>query len=102
MIRYNRSGKMQCKDIPDGPILAFLSAHGGTGCTVWRDLDGTPYERSALRAMPEGVHENLARAKMKKMISRGLVEGCSCGCRGDYGITTAGRAALELTRESMQ
>ena len=86
---------MQCKDIPDEPVLRFLAVHGGIGCTLWRNEDGTPMNaRSAIQAMPDGVPWKLANAKMAMLMRRGLVDGCPCGCRGDWELTPAGRAWL--------
>jgi hypothetical protein len=92
---------MQCKDIPDEAILRFLAVHGGIGCTVWRNhATGEPYnERSALHAMPSGTPEKLARAKMKRLVDRGLVDGCSCGCRGDWELTLKGSEFLTEEKE---
>ena len=86
---------MQCNDIPDEPILQFLAEHGGIGCTVWRQDDGTPYERSALKAMPDNTPQKLAKAKMGQLIKRGLVDGCMCGCRGDFELTDKGQASIQ-------
>lgn len=86
---------MTCKDIPDEQILHFLAQHGGIGCTVWRQDDGIPYERSALRAMPDNLPEKLAKAKMGQLIKRGLVSGCLCGCRGDFELTTKGQESIK-------
>lgn len=33
-------------------------------------------------------------AKMRKLINKGWVDGCACGCRGDYEITNEGHKAL--------
>lgn len=41
----------------------------------------------AWQAIPPGV----IRAKMSRLIDRGLITGCCCGCRGDWELTTAGR-----------
>ena len=74
---------MQCKDIPDQPVLDFLATlNGRWGTWFWSD-DYKP-ENSVIRAMPEGVNGKLARAKMGSMIRRGVVYGCACGCRGDF------------------
>ncbi|MFH2045132.1 MAG: hypothetical protein ABIK92_08285 [Pseudomonadota bacterium] len=40
--------------------------------------------------MPNGIHGKLQVAKMKSLIRRGLVDGCDCGCRGDFEITRKG------------
>jgi hypothetical protein len=80
---------MQCKNIDDRPILEFLSEQGG-----WCNWFGNEYENSVTHAMPDGVPEKLALAKMKQLIKRGLVSGCCCGCRGDFEITDKGREKL--------
>ena len=38
----------------------------------------------------------MSAAKMRALIRRGLVEGCECGCRGDFVLTDKGRALLAL------
>jgi|GEM_PF-1946813 len=78
---------MQCKDIEDGPLLAFIAgieAEKGSWVLIW-DFDGTPYGE---------LPYNLLRAKMAKLIKRCLITGCTCGCRGDFQITKKGRAYL--------
>lgn len=93
---------MQCKDIPDLPILQFLAGPydgwpvPGWGTWFW----GRVYkpENSVVRAMPEGIPAKLVRAKMAMLIRRGLVDGCSCGCRGDYELTSKGEAYLASRR----
>lgn len=81
---------MQCKDIPDRPILEFLASLGG----AWAHWFGDDFEASVTHAMPKGIPPNLVRAKMASMIKRGIVDGCPCGCRGDYLLTDKGRALL--------
>ena len=79
---------MNCKDIPDIPILEFLlkMSESGMGCGCW--FSG--FENSVRNAMPD-VPDKLAIAKMARLIRRGLVDGCGCGCRGDYVITEKGK-----------
>jgi hypothetical protein len=96
---------MQCKDIPDLPVLVFLTqlpflavAIGDKpvqrwGTWVWGD-DFKP-DNSVIHAMPAGTPPKLALAKMKSLIKRGLVDGCGCGCRGDFEITGRGRQAVQ-------
>lgn len=86
-----KNGRPQAKDIPDGPVLAFLAMHGGIGCNWF----GPEYPRSVTHAMPEGIPEKVALAKMRGLIGRGLVDGCGCGCRGDFELTAKGRAKLD-------
>lgn len=79
----------QCKDIPDKPIIQFLLKHKGKWCN-WYFGD----ERDVSQAMPLGIPEKLVLAKMRMLMRRGLVKGCSCGCRGDFEITEKGEEWL--------
>lgn len=56
---------------------------GGIGATRW----GIGQE---LWEYPEKV----LLAKLRALVKRGLLDGCPCGCRGDFTITEKGRAAL--------
>lgn len=87
---------MQCKDIPDEPILRFLLSDAcliGDSGTHW-GLAFEGYPNSVQNAMPLGTPNKLAVAKMGQLIHRGLVDGCCCGCRGDFEVTEKGRASL--------
>jgi hypothetical protein len=80
----------KCKDISDRPILELLDSYRGKGfCMLW--ADALP---SVQQAMPNWVNDNLARAKMGMLIRRGVVDGCDCGCRGDFTITEKGLKEL--------
>lgn len=82
---------MQCKDIPDEPILKFLLEHQGQWCT-WNEGYSMPTVRDA---MPPETPPKLQLAKMAMLIRRGLVQGCDCGCRGDFEITADGIALID-------
>lgn len=83
---------MQAKDIPERTILEWLAAREVPAnryvITEWNNPDGV------LHAMPTGTPEKVALAKMRKMLGRGLVDGCGCGCGGAFRITEKGRAAI--------
>jgi hypothetical protein len=84
----------QCKDIDTKAVLAFLADHQGQWCT-W----GRGYSMPTVRdAMPPGTPEGLQIAKMRKLMRKGLVTGCDCGCRGDFEITDKGLARLGQLR----
>lgn len=87
-----KNGRMQCKDIPDEPVLRFLHGLGRWGTWFWTD-DYKP-DNSVLNVMPEGTPEYLGLAKMRMLMRRGLVDGCDCGCRGDFELTDKGREAI--------
>ncbi|MCK5021473.1 MAG: hypothetical protein KAS32_30960 [Candidatus Peribacteraceae bacterium] len=80
---------MRYKDIPDRPILEFLNENPDRGHTWFPGKDNDVHQ-----AMPDGVQDKLLLAKMRKLIKRGLVDGCACGCRGDFVITKKGKETL--------
>jgi len=82
---------MQCKDIPTIPILLFLAENQDMWCN-W--CFGN--ERDVRHAMPDGFNlpDNLVIAKMRSLIKKRLVDGCPCGCRGDFEITDKGLTCL--------
>lgn len=86
---------MQCKDIPDAPILEFLALQGGVGCTWLESDEAVLGARCVLKAMPAGTSPKLALAKMSMLIRRGVVSGCACGCRGDFELTSKGREFIK-------
>jgi len=80
---------MQCKDINEQPILEFLLKHEGQWCN-WYFGD----DRDIRQVFPTNCPPKLLLAKMQKMGRKGLVDGCFCGCRGDYEITEKGKQEL--------
>jgi len=82
---------MQAKDIPDAIFLdAVRQTPGVDGTTrdvAWRLRWRVHDTLDRLLGWP--VPENLLLAKARKLMRRGLLGGCDCGCRGDYHIPTA-------------
>lgn len=85
---------MQAKDIPELPVLEFVRDHS---LNVLGALIFPGSERSVGLSMPAETPQKVALAKMRSLLKRGLVDGCGCGCRGDFTITTLG---LERIAES--
>lgn len=82
---------MQCKDIPDRPIIELIASQHPKWCNrLFRDAG------DVRRAMPHDFDtpSRLVLAKMARLIKRGLIDGCDCGCRGDYEMTEKGWAFL--------
>ena len=88
---------MQCKDIPDGPVLEFLGRLIPPKTATWFDIQPreTRGMAAVIDAMPTGTPEKLCLAKMRMLIRRGLVMGCGCGCRGEFYLSDKGRQYLE-------
>lgn len=91
-----KRGRLQCKDIPTEPILRFIGGHDGAWCNWYFNN-----ARNVHAAFPAGVPDGLLLAKMASLGRLGLVDGCFCGCRGDYVLTAKGREAIGLTRPAM-
>jgi hypothetical protein len=86
-----KHGRMQAKDIDGRRVLQWLSQQD-RAATHWKPL----IMPSVLDAMPAGTPEKVALAKMSALLKQGLVDGCGCGCRGDWRITDKGRGLLIL------
>jgi hypothetical protein len=85
---------MQAKDVSDNAVLRFLESREGVWCN-WSLGD----VNDVSAAMPEGTPSKVRLAKMRQLIRRGLVEGCPCGCRGDFEITEAGKESLHRSEQ---
>lgn len=89
---------IQCKDIPETPILRFLldfkEKNGQDSLGV--NWFGNEFKNSITKVMPEGTPPKLALAKMRMLIKRGLASGCGCGCRGDFTLTEKGESFLNI------
>lgn len=85
--------KIQAKHVPDLPVLKFLKSMGDQ----WATNGPLEFAHSVLHAMPPEIPRKVAVAKMASLIKRGLVNGCPCGCRGDYHLTAAGEEFLRKT-----
>ncbi|MGR7269621.1 hypothetical protein ACU615_12955 [Klebsiella aerogenes] len=87
---------MQVKDVNKIAVLkriAEIEASGHTGtCFIG-------YDNSIGLAMPEGATEKFQLAVMKNLISMGFVDGCCCGCRGDFTLTENGVRVITTESE---
>lgn len=92
---------MQAKDIPDEAMIEAVRAcnearcnypmdagyHGGRpGYAFGRDDPPKPHWANRwdlARLFPEAP-EKVVLAKLRSLIKRKLINGCPCGCRGDF------------------
>lgn len=103
-------------DVPTRSILEFLrwinKPHNPKYCDAqyeWthdackRGIWGNWYlggPHCVQRVMPKDLPEKLVLSKMRNLIKRGLVDGCPCGCRGDYEITDKGKNYLDGVKDA--
>jgi hypothetical protein len=92
---------VKCADIPDDQFLDAVAAvirKRGMWANRWdvaAVLDGHPEwigERAATDGESVRMPEKLVLAKARKLIRRGLLSGCFCGCRSDFELTVASAA----------
>ncbi|OSC76466.1 hypothetical protein B5180_01545 [Streptomyces sp. BF-3] len=72
--------RMQCKDIPDQTFVEAVRRTTPVG-TSWRMRWDVHTE---LESVFGPIPDNLFMAKARRLIDRGLIGGCPCGCRGDF------------------
>lgn len=74
--------RIQCKDIPDDVFLdAVRRTPGVSSRSSWRMRNEV---QDTLQVTMGPIPENLVLAKARRLMARGLLGGCPCGCRGDY------------------
>lgn len=81
-----KNGRPQAKDIDDRFFLRSVEQLKGEHWTTIWDL----------QVLMEQFPSAVVTAKAAALIRRGLLDGCVCGCRGDFELTDKGRAFLEL------
>jgi hypothetical protein len=92
---------MQAKDLDDkamlrvvlGISMGWLKRHfkldGGYDCRP----DSWVFTWD-IRDQYSDVPEKVLVAKLNKLVKRGLLDGCTCGCRGDFWVTPKGHEFL--------
>ncbi|MGW1554266.1 hypothetical protein [Streptomyces sp. NPDC002346] len=72
---------MQCKHIPDAVFVTAVRNAPALSPARWRTRWDVYTElENAIGPIPD----NLFMAKARRLIARGLIGGCPCGCRGDW------------------
>ena len=86
MLPVTLSLRYAAKDIPDREALVavqsglIVDGHKCPAC--WWKMEGLNAPRKVILA------------KMRALLRRGLIDGCACGCRGDFELTLKGDAFL--------
>lgn len=102
---------MQCKDIPDIPILEFLyeiykkNPNQTQWTCAWNCDDERKFMPSIWDAMPSWVNQKLVTAKMYQLYKRRFIDGngsTSALDRGDYVITQKGIEFLIEQKEGRE
>lgn len=83
-----RNGRMvlQAKDIPDESFLEAIEATIEARTTEW-GLDAKYASRWDIHdLLGHHIPEKVVLAKAAQLIKRGIIDGCTCTCRGDFEI----------------
>lgn len=78
---------MQAKDIPNPLILDLIrreSMNRDMGDWEWSGHLPRPVFTRDIQALLPGIPPKVVRAKLSKLVRQGLIDGCCCGCRGDF------------------
>lgn len=80
----NHGPFLQAKDISDAEMVAALDATAGK-----HNASSNVCDQSCLWYVEAHLPQYPAKvvlAKLRRLIERGIVEGCGCGCRGDFKV----------------
>lgn len=89
---------MKASDISDHDFVAAVDLVQRTKgyWASWYDLTEQTPDLGADYVPPfQYFPTKVVLAKAAKVIKRGLIDGCPCGCRGDYEVTAKGRDLLK-------
>lgn len=79
---------MKASDLSEEAILSVLRARPGVLHTHLPPY-GDPTPRVYDPTQPTAP-EKVLLAKLRSMARRGLIDGCGCGCRGDWRVADGG------------
>lgn len=83
---------METKDIPEIPILQFL--HGLRGqIAIRHGIESMPGQ-DIHGAFPAETPEKIITSKLKTLKRKGYIDGCPCGCSGQFTLTKMGAKLL--------
>lgn len=77
------------KEVPERLLLSVIECLGlltpskperPYRWTFWWDI------QDSLKANGVEAPEKVLRAKLAKLVKRGILDGCTCGCRGDFWV----------------
>ena len=95
-----KNGRWQAKDIDDRFFLACVEWAGRQeslppyAATKWDHFPHWVFTWNLERLIPM-LPPEVILAKARALLKRGLLDGCGCGCRGNFELTDQGRAFLK-------
>lgn len=93
--------RMKAADVSDVEFLrAVAEVQRARGS--WATWGYPGFELPHLLQHFPGVPQKVLLAKARRILGRGLLTGCACGCRGGFELTDAGRAALAASEQESE
>lgn len=91
---------MQAKQLPDHEALhriaGLAEAKRGYPHPVDTDPPVSRWQVEETFAQSHAAPVKVTFAKLRRLTKRGLLAGCTCGCRGDFTLTERGRSVLSI------
>ena len=97
---------MQAKDIPDDLFVRVVDALSKAPKAYIDHVSFQPpvhqfpiphsVSRWDVNNLIMHVPQKVIMAKAKALIKKGFLDGCACGCRGDFEVTDAGKSLLDV------
>jgi len=83
----------QAKDIPDEVMIDLVSSLqniqrayvDGRGLQYFKTSSASRFD---IQNLWPSVPEKVILAKLRRLINRDVIDGCACGCRGDFRVLT--------------
>lgn len=89
-----KRGRLQAKDIADLDVLQTIRKQGAAHALGWTFTWELIAALPVLAPLSFRGSERLFLRKCDALVRRGLINGCTCGCRGDFTLTSAGLAFI--------
>lgn len=78
---------IQAKHVSDIDVLKFIDQ---------QNKESGPWMmRQDVEAHFKPIPPKVVLSKLRALLKKRLIDGCGCGCRGDFTMTTDGRVLLE-------
>lgn len=75
---------VQAKDITDDAFIAAVQEVSRRTAAAWGHKDAWANRFDVAEEL--GMPEKVVLAKARAIIKKGRMEGCTCGCRGDFDL----------------
>jgi hypothetical protein len=85
----------QAKHVPIARVIRAISIEASNKAQQYAMPEAFVYvhEEALMRHFPD-FPAKVVRARLRALRKRGYIDGCACGCRGDWNLEAPGRELL--------